>query len=313
MYDCLSAGLLPNEASNFQSAEVLLGLTPSLLTTLAPSIGEISLVSTRRRGLALLLAVANPSIYVSRLLSFNDPRQYLQSDDTTTAIPDALLKLDGRWASVASALQYLLAAGAIVNVVHLSWELGFRTVIAWKCNTSYVPFLWTIMPLIVHLVAAAGWHISTPVRAINHQQSTKAQAMQCSGLGSKLRQMWTEEFKLPSQCDQMDVSTIPTGQRQTVSSHDKLAIFLNELAGFGAFLHLLFGTTVFSSLMFIGVLDALQVIARYIGSGVVCRIIVNWELAAMRARRPPPAQQEGIPLQDTGKFELPDRQTFPMM
>lgn len=88
----------------------------------------------------------------------------------------------------------------------------------------------------------------------------------------------------------------------------------SSTAGLGAFLHLLFGTTVFSSLMFIGVLDALQAIARYIASGLICRLIVSWELAAMRAaRKRLETQVDETQAQDSGKVDLPERQTFPMM
>lgn len=307
VYDCLYAGLLPNEAQNLQSADVLLGLTPTLLSTLAPSIGEISLLSTRRRFLALLLAVANPSIYVSRLLSFNDPMEYL--NPVETAFPDGFLSLQGRSATVLASLQYILAAGAIVNVVHLSWELGYRTVIAWKCNASYIPFLWTIIPLFVHIIAAVGWHISNSVRQANRLEQGVASR-------SKVQQMAMQEGKLPSQDPKLDFKTPWRDFQQQPPSHkrEKLAIFLNELAGFGAFLHLLFGTTVFSSLMFIGVLDALQVIARYIASGLICRLIVSWELAAMRAARKKLEDPAGESrAQDSSKLDLPERQTFPML
>lgn len=314
VYDCLSEGLLPNEASNFQSAEVLLGLAPTLLSTLAPSLGEISLVSTRRRFLALLLAVANPSIYVSRLLVYNDPREYLKHSHSTTSFTDALLNLTGRAAAAVSLLQYVLAAGAVVNVVQLSWRLGSRTVIAWKCNTSYLPFVWTIMPLAVHLVAAVGWHMSTPVRRIYHGSCTANHTAESPNPRSRFQQLCAQEFYLPSQFEHLDFFTPTANTQHLVVGWDKLAIFLNELAGFGSFLHLLFGTTVFSSLMFIGVLDAFQVIARYVASGLVCRIIVNWELAAMRAAEPQKAQQtRETPLPDDGTLELPERQTFPMM
>lgn len=264
VYDCLTAGLLPNEASNFQSAEVLLGLTPTLLATLAPSIGEISLVSTRRSILALLLAVANPSIYVSRLLAHQDPSEYLQRGGT--AFPEAMLNPSGRQAIILSMLQYVLAAGAIANVVQLSWELGFRTLIAWKCNDSYLSFLWTVMPLVVHIFAAVGWHISTPVRSINHPAASTGQVAAHSTTG--LRRRLLREVQLP--CQYAPLSMAASVARNTGRARDKPAVFLNELAGFWAFLHLLFGTTVFSSLMFISVLDALKVIARYIASGLVC-------------------------------------------
>ena len=49
-----------------------------------------------------------------------------------------------------------------------------------------------------------------------------------------------------------------------------------------AYAHWIFGTLVFSSTLFIGTLDALGVIARYLASALVCRIILLVELAGVR-------------------------------
>jgi hypothetical protein len=46
--------------------------------------------------------------------------------------------------------------------------------------------------------------------------------------------------------------------------------------------HILFGTLVFSSLTFIAVADAVPVAARYMGSAIVCRGILMFELSGMR-------------------------------
>lgn len=49
-----------------------------------------------------------------------------------------------------------------------------------------------------------------------------------------------------------------------------------------AFVQILFGTAVLSSLTFIATLDAVVVILRYVVSGCVCRIILMYELQGMR-------------------------------
>ena len=118
VYDCLSTGLLPNEEQNFQSAGVLLGLTPTLLMTLAPTLGEIALLSTRRQLLALILALASPAINVPRTLFYTDPFHSLK--DAPTAIPDSLLLADGWKAASASLIQFTLACAALANIVQVS-------------------------------------------------------------------------------------------------------------------------------------------------------------------------------------------------
>ena len=88
-------------------------------------------------------------------------------------------------------------------------------------------------------------------------------------------------------------------QQKGTYLENKMSVALNELAGFLAFLQILFGTLLFSSLMFTATLDALGVIARYVASGLVCRFIVTWELAALRsleAETPQLQQHEEIQL-----------------
>lgn len=57
---------------------------------------------------------------------------------------------------------------------------------------------------------------------------------------------------------------------------------LNWVALILAYAHWIFGTLVFSSTLFIGTLDALGVIARYLASAIICRMILLVELAGIR-------------------------------
>ena len=63
----------------------------------------------------------------------------------------------------------------------------------------------------------------------------------------------------------------------------RTTICLNWVAPILAYAHWIFETLVFSSTLFIGTLDALGVIARYIASAIICRMILLVELAGIRA------------------------------
>lgn len=56
-----------------------------------------------------------------------------------------------------------------------------------------------------------------------------------------------------------------------------------QLADVMSFVHLVFGTLVFSSLMFIATLDATKIVLRYMVSGLLCRFVLLYELSGMRA------------------------------
>ena len=62
----------------------------------------------------------------------------------------------------------------------------------------------------------------------------------------------------------------------------RIAVYLNWVAVILAYAHWIFGTLVFSSTLFIGTLDAFGVIARYLASALVCRMILLVELAGIR-------------------------------
>lgn len=47
-------------------------------------------------------------------------------------------------------------------------------------------------------------------------------------------------------------------------------------------LHVVFGTLIFSSLLLVGIKDALSIVGRYMASVALCRIILMYELAGLR-------------------------------
>lgn len=62
----------------------------------------------------------------------------------------------------------------------------------------------------------------------------------------------------------------------------RIAVCLNWAAVLFGYTHWIFGTLVFSSTLFIGTLDALSVIARYVASAFICRTILLVELAGSK-------------------------------
>jgi hypothetical protein len=62
----------------------------------------------------------------------------------------------------------------------------------------------------------------------------------------------------------------------------RLAVGLNCVAVMLGYAHGIFGTLLFSSALFIGTLDAVGVISRYIASALICRMILFIEIAGMR-------------------------------
>ena len=142
--------------ANMGSAGVVLGLMPSLLSAMGPTLAESSMLMLERPLLSVLLAIGGPAFYPLRPYDHQDPLQVLK--EPIRMPPRIFLSC---WAQVLiSILQYLLALVAAANVVEASLQLGLKTVVTWKKDQSYLPLTWVILPLVVHLCATLMLHLS---------------------------------------------------------------------------------------------------------------------------------------------------------
>ena len=239
-YDCLVDGLTLSTSSNLQNAQVLLGLTPTMLVTLAPSIGEITVLSTRRKLHALLLALGNPTLFIPRMPGFTNPIKGLKATRTVVNddVPAMMRNRFGKRAAVVS--QYLLTLAAPANTIQLSWQLGSRTVVAWKCNSKYLLFLWTLMPVVIQAVIASAWHLSSTMKDIRRRNT---QVVEVSGARGFRRWLghWAiaSEFELSSNARPLcTLARRSSTRRQTLD-------MVNRFASFLVLVHLLFGTCFF--------------------------------------------------------------------
>jgi hypothetical protein len=280
---CILDNIPSHILANFNSATVVLGLMPTLLSTIAPSIAEMALLSVYRPGLSFLIALGAPSIWPTRLLEYNDPTRVLnglENDARGTLLKVHILKRF-KWATgLLSALQYVLLAGAVFNVLWTSLELGRNTILSWGCTNTFGPLLWTSLAGIVHLVA--GFSFAYARRSVYNP----------TGGRDKESKRWTVSkglWKLVSLLE----NEVTLCAEQTVGQYDdnvrvpRLAVVANVLAGCGGFIHLMFGIIIFSSLQLVSVWDVLNsVLCRYVASAVVCRLILVFEIGGLRRDAP---------------------------
>lgn len=153
--------------SDMASANVLLGLAPTILAALGNSIEELSLLCVvgRRPLLAAALAAGSPSIVPIRPLEYNDPLQGLElrKNEYTPSIDSF------RRSICISIIEYCAVAGAIANVAELSRELGFYTVLAFAPGYPLFVLAWVFFAPVAHLWAAFG--LGFRLRRVGHVSS----------------------------------------------------------------------------------------------------------------------------------------------
>jgi hypothetical protein len=283
--DNTSSGII----ANFNGALVILGLLPTLLSAIGPSVAEISLLSTHRPLLSFLISMGAPAIWPTRLFEYTNPLSALQARDNRLVIP----KLRTWIAIGASLFEYMMVIGAITNIMATSIDIGRRSILAWGCTTTFTPFLWTTLACAIHVIAASSYQIT---KHLSEKHSSTAQDSSPSTIPSlkdgvhihavsttirrPLRDLLTRALRVEF--------TICANQRTGTPVDEKvhvpwIAVFLNVAAGIMGFIHVTFGIMVFSSMQFISVWDVVnKIILRYLASTFVTRLVLVIELAGLR-------------------------------
>ena len=243
--------------SGMASAQVVLGLTPTMLAVLGPSTEETSVlfVVGRRPLLALCLAAGCPAVFPMRSFDPQDPVGILKEREGRLRPPS----LAGVRERILMVIQYIFAIMAILNVATISKELGVQVVCNFAPHLTYLPLLWAFLILIIHSSGA----ITLMFRV---QLSDESEA-------NGQHEWLSRQFTPLSKRGLVRVRMVPENYFFT---------FFSWFTAIMTICHVIYGTLVFSSMLFISVRDGLTVIARYFTSVIVCRIILMYELASLR-------------------------------
>jgi hypothetical protein len=299
--DCILNGIPGTLESNYASAQVVLGLIPAVLLLIGPSVAEVAVISTRRPLLAVLVALGCPTSYLGRVFRRVDVREPLEFTDRSfvgTTLGEYLTKeysgnapaVDNSNSTtysqrnhvmdhVVDLAMYALALLAIANDVQISIYTDLRTISGWRCGALFMPMVWFLMSLVEHgwgTIAArvqswsvrksAGARTGTATRS---QRVPPSNSTLCNvrELLSRLRSLFRSDL----------YTRLPDAE-PTVWSE-----ILFWVAQASALVHMIFGIFELSSLVFISALESVQVFAHFALSIVLCQVVVQVELAIIRA------------------------------
>ncbi|KAL8383118.1 hypothetical protein RB595_006736 [Gaeumannomyces hyphopodioides] len=256
--------------AHIASAAIFLGMVPTFLSLIGPSITQLVLLSARRPLLALLLSSGSATFLLDRLFRVETPREILTRTGTVRLIP----RLKRPWTVLISAAEYLLVLGATINVLHNSWQLGSSAIIVWKCELNFMPLIWVLGCPFIFLVVAIPLQFTT--------------------IAGYLR-AYTTEFGSDSDAPQGDKGgfisrettpaiTYSTLQRGKLPGLELWAAILLNVGFCLAALQVLVGVGILSSVLFVSVTDAVWVAVRYLVSTGICRFVVMLELPRITAK-----------------------------
>ncbi|CAI7630029.1 unnamed protein product [Penicillium glandicola] len=243
LVSCIYNNTKEIDKADMSSALVLLGLAPTVLGQMGPTISNKAQLWFRSPILGFLCVLGAPSIAFGIPWAKADPsepptplnafasgemwffgrifRRHTQGS-AQISLPQSI------WIRL---LQYSFAAGAVANIFHNVWTLADRTIVSWKCTSSYLELVWVGLTLVP---------ISLAIVAISMERS-----------------------------------------RSTRGNTKRWALSIRSfyyLSNITVAVHVLFGTVTLSSVLFIGTLDALGVVGRLTASTLVCQLITALEL-----------------------------------
>lgn len=284
--DCILIHCSEWMRANMAAAAVLLGLTPTILAALGPLVEETStlLVIARRHVLGVCLAAGSPSIYPFRAINYKETIEDIVNPKAHLAFPAMSRK--AHW--IVTILEYILAACAIVNNATNSYQLGMQVCCVYAPHIPYLPLIWAFLGILAHLFGA--WALWARIQVDGETPSRPFLERPHAAYH------WTtSQFTFPAFIAKISILSYWSKNQVTPSAHftrTKQKVVEETIFSVGASwwvsiniaCHITGGTLTFSSLLFITVRDVLAVIARYLASLLICRMILMYELACFRVR-----------------------------
>ena len=248
------------DKANMASAAVILGILPGTLSLAGSNTAETGLLSLRRPLLAFLLGAGAPAVSPMRTFNYGDPLELLHRRAGSLKAP----RMHGVSGVLILVLEYGFALAAVGNLVVLSYQLCVRTICAFAQDTAYLPALWAFLAAAIHISGAMAVAARVKLREVQ------------SG-GKRGKRGWKQSIR--------DEFRLSNAQREaTLSIREESLYFLvvSWITSSGIVVHIIFGTLVLSSTLFITTLDAVTVVFQFLGSTIVCRAILMWELSGIR-------------------------------
>ncbi len=133
------------------ASQVLLGVTPTILSIMGASVEESALLYVVGRSpfLAWLLALGSPSVYFNRAFEYRNPYEILRGHDEMLSVG----RLGMVWSRVWVLVQYTLALCSVANILFQTWDLGIQTFCTVWPNNFMGPPMWIHIRVVLHILS----------------------------------------------------------------------------------------------------------------------------------------------------------------
>lgn len=262
LIDCLLENTPEIYKSAMASSQVMLGLMPTILVSVGPSIYETSILFSygQRNLLGFLILLGSPSVLFDNTVGFRQQVTDILSSRDNISMS---LLLNPNWYILL--MEYTLALAAIANVGEVCYEIGTRSVTSVAQDAPYLAAIWIFVGVVTHLLGASIFAMI--------KKRPDAQNVRLFLPTFNLWEWTRNQFWPMKQAKRIQLEFLPCSL---------LEMMLSWLTSIIGTVNLIFGTLVFSSLMFISIRDCLFIVLRFMASAIVCRAIARYEICTIR-------------------------------
>lgn len=139
-----------------QSATFLLGLMPTVLSYIGPTVAEVTLLSSYRPILIVLLVPGMLAVFLTRPFTLSNAKESLNKDAGTLVLGRRTRNMT----IMISVIQYLTILLAATNTITNFALPGTSTILSWRCQSPYMDMAWNLAALDSHLCAGVSMRYS---------------------------------------------------------------------------------------------------------------------------------------------------------
>lgn len=155
-------------------------------------------------------------------------------------------------------VELVFAIAAVANVALASYELGSNTIYIAGCGSNFDPLIWTFIAVAIHLIGMFTFSLQAQVK-----WSVASMALDAPGeqqppqeVAARTESKPWRNIKGRRVADWLDAEFTPCMTHTNLSfswrNETYLFIFMSWVTSVVTICHLLYGTSVFSSLLFVG-------------------------------------------------------------
>ena len=179
-------------------------------------------------------------------------------------------------------VHYLLALAITANNLELSLRLGSRSVLSWGCRSWYLPIVWVLFSIPAYIFAAMSCCTIRLKTESAHDKKWHRWIV-----GDPIEDVLSTRLRFLQAC--MRVPQLAPNQEPSTR-----VMVLQAGASCLAVGQGIFGTLLLSSLIFVGFHDTLIILARFLASAIVSRMIVLLQVEIIRAQMDEPSTADEI-------------------